>query len=484
MEEESQLQGFKKFSPNLRFTQVLNIVGIVIVILTIPVTLFLVSQPTKPLTKASTATTLSLTPSSQSILVGNTVSLTVNLDPGPNLISVTKLAISYDGSFLTPGTPSISPNPFAFPVIVDAPSSQCTGNSCTLFISLSIGADPTRAIAQPVTVATINFQAKSVTSNPTQVSFTSATQVLSISPSTQVNQNVLSTTSPAAITIVQLLPTPTQSAPPSTPTSIISGSPPPLPTATSIPSTPTISGVTPTAAFTPTPIISGPTVPQSTPIPTLQPTIPPTVIPTPIPSLTPLPTFPPQPTPTIVPGDTQFSFALFLHNIGNGGDNANPTGRGNQHPLHPQRTLTIFVYDANNNLVTKTQGLITYDPLHFNFIGTIDIGTLATGDYTIKVQTDGYLRKSIPGLQHIIAGGGNNTIPLVTLVGGDIFPDNQLDVQDYNILISCYSSNPAHHPPTSCTPQQQQAADIDDDGVVDIVDYNEFLRELSTQHGD
>lgn len=55
--------------------------------------------------------------------------------------------------------------------------------------------------------------------------------------------------------------------------------------------------------------------------------------------------------------------------------------------------------------------------------------------------------------------------------------DNQLDIQDYNILLSCFDSK---FNTSTCISKE---ADLDDDGTVGGADYNLFLRELSVQRG-
>lgn len=125
---------------------------------------------------------------------------------------------------------------------------------------------------------------------------------------------------------------------------------------------------------------------------------------------------------------------------------------------------------------------MTYNSQAQNFQGTIPIANLASGTYLITIKMDGFLGKQIPGIVSVTQGQ-QVRIQVVSLVNGDINNDNQLDIQDYNILISCFGSNQQTSsciaPPTASSP----GADIDDDGVVDGADYNLFLRELSVQRG-
>lgn len=178
---------------------------------------------------------------------------------------------------------------------------------------------------------------------------------------------------------------------------------------------------------------------------------------------------------------TPVTVALFLHGIGKGGDSANPTGNGNMSPQRTQRTVTIEVYNQQNQLVATQQGTVTYNSTNGNFMGTIDLGaTLPTGVYTVKIKSNQYLRSLVPGIQTITSGQGV-TLPPTYLIIGDSNNDNIVNIQDYNILIGCYSDlNPA----TNCTTNQKAASDLTDDGNVNAFDYNLFLRELTNLQGE
>jgi hypothetical protein len=95
---------------------------------------------------------------------------------------------------------------------------------------------------------------------------------------------------------------------------------------------------------------------------------------------------------------------------------------------------------------------------------------------------DGFLGKQIPGIVSVTKGQ-TITPPSLSVINGDINNDNQLDILDYNALLSCFDTKYAS--PTCSAPNASLSpgADIDDDGIVDGVDYNLFLRELSVQRG-
>ena len=185
-------------------------------------------------------------------------------------------------------------------------------------------------------------------------------------------------------------------------------------------------------------------------------------------------------TPTINPSNNVFDVSVFLHGLGKGGDNVNPNSIGNNNPLHPQRTATVIATDSSNHIATQ-RGTVTFSQAAGSFTGQVNMGNLTNGNYLVKIKADGFLQKQIPGI--ISISSLQTTIPSVTLVAGDINNDNQLDLLDYNILISCFGSKQST---TSCVKpptQQSLGADINDDGTIDGSDYNLFLRELSVQKG-
>lgn len=211
------------------------------------------------------------------------------------------------------------------------------------------------------------------------------------------------------------------------------------------------------------------------------------------------PTVPITSTPSAVPtlASTTLNFEILLHGIGTSGDNANPNNASfsNKNPLHPQRDFSVVIFDSNNvQVATYTDSLI-YNTGQGDFTDKIDLGsTFPPGNYSIKVQTDRYLWKLIPGIVAIKSLTSNN-VTKTALVAGDIKKDNILNVLDYNILLDCgygainplpisdpnslYNSNycKGHN-------EFRPNSDLDDNGIVNSTDYNLFLREISVQTGD
>jgi hypothetical protein len=184
--------------------------------------------------------------------------------------------------------------------------------------------------------------------------------------------------------------------------------------------------------------------------------------------------------PTAASGSTRLAFSVFLHGIGLGGDNVSPAAISAGTPAHLQRSVRVDLYNSSNQLITTKQGTLTYTPAAGNFQAVVDMGTLPTSLYLIKVSVDHYLHKLLPGIQQITSGT-LNTIPAVALVTGDATNDNLINIFDYNTVIDCFSDLSAAK---NCSdPNKKQAADLTDDGSVNQFDYNLFLRELSVQSG-
>jgi Mg-chelatase subunit ChlD len=223
--------------------------------------------------------------------------------------------------------------------------------------------------------------------------------------------------------------------------------------------------------------------------PTPTPTPKPTATPTPKPTSTPTPTLTPTPTPkpTAVPTQTTvpnaaINMTVYLDGIGSRGDNTNPTASSlsNKNPQHQTIGAQTQIYTLNNNLIASGTGTLIYNATLGAFTGDVPISAgFPSGQYLVKVKTDYHLRKQVDGIQTITASN-DNTITPVSLVAGDIDNNNVINILDYNILIGCYSDLTAA---VSCTPAQQVASDLNDDGAVNQDDYNLFLRELSTQPG-
>jgi len=189
----------------------------------------------------------------------------------------------------------------------------------------------------------------------------------------------------------------------------------------------------------------------------------------------------PAPTTPANPYTITFSLTLGLDGIGNAGDSTNPQGKGNSNPKHPTRTV-ILTLISNNNAVKTTTGQITFSSSGF-FMGDVNVGTVAPGDYQLKVRTNGFLEKQIPIVFRVTQLNKNETAPIgpISLVNGNINNTNQLNILNYNLLIACFGTKQTAPSCVAKPTQESPGADLDDSGIVDGVDYNYFLRELAVQ---
>jgi hypothetical protein len=182
---------------------------ILVLLIGIPLSVYLIQQQQETRSQATPSTVLSFTPTSTETTpmqkgVGETVTLNVSANPGNNLISYLRLEINYDPDKLaTEGAQPFVPNTTVFPTIIEGPIYQ----PGKVLVTLSIGGDPTKALGDVGTAGTITFKALAKTDSvPTQVSYGARSEVLSIAgpdtgSSDQANENVLSSTQPAFITI-------------------------------------------------------------------------------------------------------------------------------------------------------------------------------------------------------------------------------------------------------------------------------------------
>lgn len=243
---------------------------IVIVVLAIPLTIYLVQRQQNTQSQATASTTLAFDPTSIQKNIDDEFTFDINIDPGNNLVSFISLEILYDATKLEPvgGASAFVVDPSSPLRIV-----QSLENEGTIRVSLSVGADPTAAIADPRKIATLKMKALDATgTTPTELKFGTQTVVNSIAgpvsgsgsgSDDSADENVLSSTTPALITIQgSAVPTAIPTVPNPTPT----GGSDPIPTATPtlVPTSPPVSTSTPTPT-------SGQTVlnPTATPTSTL-----------------------------------------------------------------------------------------------------------------------------------------------------------------------------------------------------------------------
>lgn len=200
----------------------------------------------------------------------------------------------------------------------------------------------------------------------------------------------------------------------------------------------------------------------------------------------------PEPTATPTPAGPVMSLTFSIPGIGSGG--------GTLKPLHPTRTVTILLYspqlnsfDASVKPLYTIHATATFDPdpnsLTYNTFtnSSIDLGEqVPDGQYQIVFRSDQTLLKLIKANEDDVGGeiiSLSRNIPITTtpqtLIPGDIYPypvgDNIMDINDYNALVNCFADRI-----TRAKCPNRQAADLNDDGVIDGIDYNLMLLSFKT----
>jgi len=186
----------------------------------------------------------------------------------------------------------------------------------------------------------------------------------------------------------------------------------------------------------------------------------------------PLPTQPPTPQPTIPPGTTSLSLSITLTGIG---VSQNPALGINNNPRRPARNVQAVLINSDNQQVATFSATVNFDSATGRYRGNIGLGNnFISGSYLVKVRLDNTLWKTIPGIQNITSGQIYNA-PQAALVSGDIIQNNEINLLDYNALLSCYGAR-------ACTTKVQ--ADANDDGKVDELDLNILYAGFARRVGD
>jgi hypothetical protein len=194
-----------------------------------------------------------------------------------------------------------------------------------------------------------------------------------------------------------------------------------------------------------------------------------------IPTLTPTPTLEPDPT-------TLNLESIKLHGLGKGGDNTNANLSGNLKPLRTVREISLELENSEGTALPILAGEISYSSSSGYFSGSVVLSNeIPSGSYIVKVKSPQFLKRQVTGIV-VITENKTSNISGLSLVAGDVDDDNSVDIDDYNLLIDCYSDI---LPARNCDDEAKKtAADLSDDGYVNSDDYNLFLRELSVLSGD
>ncbi len=185
--------------------KILAIGFILVLLVAIPLTVYLVQQQQKTKTGAVAATTLNLTPPSNTVIAGNEVTLAVNVNPGVNLVSFVKYTITYDTAKLaTAGaglvvTPWIATNgDTVTPLILQGP---IYGDG-TMSMTISVQSAPQHVMSTPTQIASVTFDTTNLTGSTTVNINKATSQVLAIGSTDQFNENVLLDTVGAIINTI------------------------------------------------------------------------------------------------------------------------------------------------------------------------------------------------------------------------------------------------------------------------------------------
>lgn len=168
--------------------------NLLLLLLAIPVTLFFIRQQQELRSRAAPSSKLYFAPESPNTSTQcSSFDVDIMLDPGQNIVSIVDLYLKYDPTRLDILQIKESTS---FPTVVRAAS--ITSGAANM--SVSIGADVTRAVQSASKVATITLRPK--IAGPVQIQIDSEkSRVFSLSPSDQPTENVLSSASPANVNI-------------------------------------------------------------------------------------------------------------------------------------------------------------------------------------------------------------------------------------------------------------------------------------------
>ncbi len=147
----------------------------------------------------------------------------------------------------------------------------------------------------------------------------------------------------------------------------------------------------------------------------------------------------------------------------------------NNKPILTSRKFTAYLFDSQGKQVGKTDATLAFNGSLYT--GSAKFPGVPAGPYIVKVRSDNSLIKAIPGIIQLTLDTPAATTQII-LVTGDINTsgdsDNILDLSDYNTLLSAYGSGSNSHTPV----------DLNDDGIIDAKDLNILLRGFATRKGD
>ncbi|MBI2195922.1 MAG: hypothetical protein HYU48_02660 [Candidatus Levybacteria bacterium] len=177
-------------------------------------------------------------------------------------------------------------------------------------------------------------------------------------------------------------------------------------------------------------------------------------------------------------GSTALTLRVGLNGIGATGDRVNPGASSASNKSPVKTTVQAFVHISDNkvDITSKIPVNLTYESSTGIYGGTASLPSSVTGTHDIRIEVPGRLIKKLgvtTGTPQTLSGN---------LFAGDIDGDNDIDIFDYKLLLSCsiYASLAQK---VDCAGKSSEA-DLNLDGKVDQFDYNLLLREFGAQQGD
>ncbi|MBI4097486.1 MAG: fibronectin type III domain-containing protein [Candidatus Levybacteria bacterium] len=180
--------------------KVLVILAGVLAIVGLVITIFLVQKVQEIRSRAEKSTTLSLAPPNQSIDPGEDASLDVIMNPGVNQVNFVKFTINFDPEIFDPSLAVFNVNEDSPLEEISEPVFSDDGQAT---FTLSIGSDATKVVRETIKLGTLLLPVKDeAAAGEAEVSFNEdETQVRSLGSADTFEENVLSSTSPATVTI-------------------------------------------------------------------------------------------------------------------------------------------------------------------------------------------------------------------------------------------------------------------------------------------
>jgi hypothetical protein len=117
-----------------------------------------------------------------------------------------------------------------------------------------------------------------------------------------------------------------------------------------------------------------------------------------------------------------------------------------------------------------TSGSSTLVTAGVDATGSVSIGGVAPGSYTVHVKGAKWLAKDV---QVTVASGSSSAVD-VTLLAGDVNGDNVVDLSDFSELAGAFGSDAG-------TANWDSNADLNCDGVVDVTDFSLLAANFGNQ---